>query len=1067
MKFSSPNRRHGIFSARAVFALAAAILIPLLVYAGVPSWWSQRGILVSDASADDYAPVNQGQLKNIATAAVAEMDARLPGGAGDTVHNLVDGWSSPTSQPNDFAPVNLGQLKNVAKPFYDRLISVGLAADYPWVGASPPPNDFSVANIGQVKNLFNFNPAEIDPLYDGDGNGLPDAWERHYFGRVGVNPNADDDGDGLTNLQEFQQGTDPTDYYNGTTPSLAIVGGDNQQGDGGTYAPDALMIEVRNSAGQLLSNAPVTFDVPQGSGTLAATAELMPQGTSISGRTGSNGLAMAYFTFPSVQNYGSSITCTAGAVNGIVSEVFHLRTTDLPVPQPMPRPSPTASPNPSATPPPVLHYALIDLGKGVFPTRIANNGWILASSSYLGVCRWKDGVLEPLSYSDSSIYWEATDINSTGTVVGTLYPSGDISSGQDTELAAGLIWQPGSSVAQTRVSAPFVATTPALDRPVQVRGARFNAITDAGTIFGGIYTGWGYNSLITRVPNPIVNYYRWSANGTGPQALTSGTASLVGYYGPWPITRVNGAVADPSEYAPVRANSTGHYVGQMLVPGADPTSPVETGMIDGRSVTFQPVDINESGIVAAFSEDYSGMVVINADGTRRDIAGANPAAINAFVRPGVDGQGQANQIPAPQILGWWFKDYVSGWLPSVWEYAPNGEWVVHSLDELISNSAGWYIPNFNVQDINDEGMIVGYGDFTDPTNPQAQQEGHGFMLVPVAISPDAGVEGYYGGTVASNLGATGESHFVSPPNLPDYPNYTQAEDYITFVAAGITPELFAAYFKWENCQDTCGEEVSNASKNKRRVKRVDARKNTLRILTQTGDKEVAKLNVWIVSSTITPDSTAMTQPALDQQPNINGLVYRANLSYNHTISPPEILTENDRPKLLDPNGFTPPPGGKTGCIDQGTGNEIDLGLGAQLNWDVSRQFMFSKTQSSSFAFHLDCPQGKYSAFPNDNVIGNDDGSFLGETDNPETAQNHVLVDPDNPSMVAWSIDGSPGDWAHCTMFFREFTRLCINKTWYRVSMFHNSSVNFNFLKVQQGSVSYWTLDPSQQSLWQP
>jgi pimeloyl-ACP methyl ester carboxylesterase len=44
---------------------------------------------------------------------------------------------------------------------------------------------------------------------DVDGNGLPDAWERQYFGHIGVDPNADPDGDGLTNLQEFRLGSDP------------------------------------------------------------------------------------------------------------------------------------------------------------------------------------------------------------------------------------------------------------------------------------------------------------------------------------------------------------------------------------------------------------------------------------------------------------------------------------------------------------------------------------------------------------------------------------------------------------------------------------------------------------------------------------------------------------------------------------------------------------------------------------------------------------------------------------------------------------------------------------------
>jgi hypothetical protein len=44
---------------------------------------------------------------------------------------------------------------------------------------------------------------------DSDSDGLPDAWEFLYFGNVAQDPSGDPDGDGLTNLQEYQLGTDP------------------------------------------------------------------------------------------------------------------------------------------------------------------------------------------------------------------------------------------------------------------------------------------------------------------------------------------------------------------------------------------------------------------------------------------------------------------------------------------------------------------------------------------------------------------------------------------------------------------------------------------------------------------------------------------------------------------------------------------------------------------------------------------------------------------------------------------------------------------------------------------
>lgn len=46
-------------------------------------------------------------------------------------------------------------------------------------------------------------------MIDSDHNGLTDPWEQQYFGRLGVDPNADPDHDGRSNLQEKLDGTNP------------------------------------------------------------------------------------------------------------------------------------------------------------------------------------------------------------------------------------------------------------------------------------------------------------------------------------------------------------------------------------------------------------------------------------------------------------------------------------------------------------------------------------------------------------------------------------------------------------------------------------------------------------------------------------------------------------------------------------------------------------------------------------------------------------------------------------------------------------------------------------------
>jgi hypothetical protein len=70
--------------------------------------------------------------------------------------------------------------------------------------------------------------------YTTDGSGMADGWEVLYFKHTGIDPNADPDGDGLSNYQEFQmysQGYSPT-KWNSSTNSVVGDGYLNFSGDG-------------------------------------------------------------------------------------------------------------------------------------------------------------------------------------------------------------------------------------------------------------------------------------------------------------------------------------------------------------------------------------------------------------------------------------------------------------------------------------------------------------------------------------------------------------------------------------------------------------------------------------------------------------------------------------------------------------------------------------------------------------------------------------------------------------------------------------------------------------------
>ena len=107
---------------------------------------------------------------------------------------------------------------------------------------------------------------------DEDMDGLPDAWETRYFGNPWSQYGEwDADGDGLTNLQEYQLGTSPTDgQTRGRLDSIQVAGGTLQlhltgeaglryELQGSEDLEDWFSIRViTNASGVLWLNEPIT-----------------------------------------------------------------------------------------------------------------------------------------------------------------------------------------------------------------------------------------------------------------------------------------------------------------------------------------------------------------------------------------------------------------------------------------------------------------------------------------------------------------------------------------------------------------------------------------------------------------------------------------------------------------------------------------------------------------------------------------------------------------------------------------------------------------------------------------
>lgn len=234
------------------------LLLALFAFAGPPLWWSQGSspVIVPNAPQANRAPANIGQAKHMVSEALKALEAKSPTLAADVRATLIAANPNLFSVPNpktpewsaqQKAPLLLGQLKALALPFYNRLntaksswvldqITLNHAnapvlnthywqvtgnpaytegGYYPWNPATPKEINRAPANIGQLKAVFALrfdtlpNPA---PLVDIDGDGMDDHWEISHFGDLSQSASADFDGDGLSNLDEFRQGTSPSQF---------------------------------------------------------------------------------------------------------------------------------------------------------------------------------------------------------------------------------------------------------------------------------------------------------------------------------------------------------------------------------------------------------------------------------------------------------------------------------------------------------------------------------------------------------------------------------------------------------------------------------------------------------------------------------------------------------------------------------------------------------------------------------------------------------------------------------------------------------------------------------------
>jgi len=242
---------------------------------------------------------NTGTGGSAQTHQIASPTFNLIEGAANGSGNLGDDPLFVDAPQNDYHLTESSPAKNAGTP-------LPVAFDFDW--DNRPDHTSSDMGADEIPSAGG----------DSDNNGLLDSWELEHFGAIGQSPTADPDGDGLTNLEEYQSASDPNDYFSqgGETiiPGLQVVSGNNQSGPPNEFLPEALTVKVVHLlTGAPLANAPVTFTVTSGGGLLALTNVGAPQTHStLDLRTNAFGQAQLYAKHP-VASGDWSVQATSGA----------------------------------------------------------------------------------------------------------------------------------------------------------------------------------------------------------------------------------------------------------------------------------------------------------------------------------------------------------------------------------------------------------------------------------------------------------------------------------------------------------------------------------------------------------------------------------------------------------------------------------------------------------------------------------------------------------------------------------------------------------------------------------
>lgn len=161
-----------------------------------------------------------------------------------------------------------------------------------------------------------------------------------------------------------------------------------------------------------------------------------------------------------------------------------------------------------------------------------------------------------------------------------------------------------------------------------------------------------------------------------------------------------------------------------------------------------------------------------------------------------------------------------------------------------------------------------------------------------------------------------------------------------------------------------------------------------------------------------------------------GLLIEGGYNFAHAILPSTIITDPDRPDLSGAN-TTAPPGGNHPFLPG------SLSTGAKKKWDNSRQIRIKVLNPNNISNNdiIQPVPTDFLNYPTNDVEGNDDTHPDEETNDPYN-NNQILTGTDSHRIGLAHRGGVNGNTFEVRFHFREFTRLEIAGTWYRIPDFY-------------------------------